>query len=183
MFIEWYSETSCNPIHLNTTGRPSMFEEDTKRLTNNVFRYFDIEQFSFAHTVVNITAEVIVAPTPQYIWSWVAESLDLTGPQSQLVQPSTWAREAMFLMPDTITKISSMNTSSMSMWNSLDGYTTTLIRQAYLANWDMLHATFEKNDTAILTAAPQLQRQVALVSVKRVLRGRHWVFCWRQVGF
>ena len=89
MFIERYSETSCNSIHLNTTGRPSMFGEDTKRLMNNVFGYFDIEQFSFAHTVVNITAEVIVAPTSQYIWSRVAESSNLTGPQLQLVQPST----------------------------------------------------------------------------------------------
>jgi len=68
-----------------------------------------------------------------------------------------------------MTKIALMNTSSMPTWNNLDGYTTSLIRQAYLANWDMLHATFEKNDTMVMTATPQLIRQIASVSTRRVL--------------
>ena len=184
MFIERHPETGCNPIRSNTTGGPSVFGEDTERLTRNVFGFFDTEQFCFAHAVVNITAGVITALQSRYISSRVVEASG--GDQNnsrQEIQPSTWVREAMFLMPDTMTKISLMNTSSMPTWNNLDGYTTSLIRQAYLANWDMLHATFEQNDTTIMTARPQLSRQVASVSLKRVLAWEAFSFLLTLSGF
>jgi len=167
MFIERHPETGCNPIRSNTTGGPSVFGPDSDRLTKNVFGFFDIDQFCFAHAVVNITAGVITAPSANYISARVVDAS--SDAASQPMQPSPWVSEAMFLMPDTMTKIALMNTSSMPTWNNLDGYTTALIRQAYLANWDMLHATFEQNDTAIMTATPQLARQVASVSSGRVL--------------
>jgi hypothetical protein len=183
MFIERHPETGCNPIRSNTTGGPSVFGEETERLTRNVFGFFDTEQFCFAHAMINITAGVIVAPQSRYVSSRVVEASDDNSPSQQEIQPSTWVREAMFLMPDTMTKISLMNTSSISTWNSLDGYTTSLVRQAYLANWDMLHATFEQSDTAMMSATPPLLRQLASVSLKRVLAWEVLSFLLTVSGF
>jgi hypothetical protein len=47
----------------------------------------------------------------------------------------------------------------------------------------MLHATFEQNDTTIMTARPQLSRQVASVSLKRVLAWEAFSFLLTLSGF
>src|SRR4051812_2586814 len=64
--------------------------------------------------------------------------------------------------------LAAMNISYMATWDNLDDYIATLMHHSYLATMDMLHESFEQNDTAVLKAVPAEQRLQASVSRARV---------------
>lgn len=178
LFLESHLAKGYNESHSNDADHPSVFGDDTLELGKNVFGVLDYDkEIRFAHATVNFTAGVIQAPTSRYISSRVVEPVERGRATSAndseytatlSIKPSIWVTEALWLMPDVMTRIALMNSSSIPTWNNLNSYTTTLIAQAYLANWDMLHAEFEQNDTAILRAVPRNQRPIASVSMPRV---------------
>lgn len=82
----------------------------------------------------------------------------------------------LWLMPDLMTMIAVMNSSLLPTWNNVDGYAETLIRQAYLAAWDMYHASFDMDAPgSLFDATAQEPRIRAEVSFARV-------FAWLGVS-
>ena len=178
LFVDRQSPNGCSPILPN--DHPSVFGDDTNRLNNNIFSYPSGggNEICFAHATVTFTAGVVKAPISRYISSGVVQvdtNSSHDSPPAPPMEPSIWVGEALNLMPDVMVRIALMNASSMPTWNNLDNYTAALVSFAYLASWDMLHASFEENDTAVLTAIPAELRQQAVVSSVRV-------FAWLGVS-
>jgi hypothetical protein len=74
----------------------------------------------------------------------------------------------LWVMPDAMAQIAVMNTSMLPTWENLNNYTATLIRYAYMSNWDMFHASFDNTDTSSLTLRPAEPRLRASVSFGRL---------------
>ncbi|KAI9729217.1 MAG: hypothetical protein M1834_007009 [Cirrosporium novae-zelandiae] len=185
MLVDRQKTTNCKPIAGNAFGNSSYTTKHVQNLMNLGNAY---DENCLTYGTVHFTAGVIHAPTSKYISAQVVEvdpnSKEPDGGRAYLstenittaIEPSIWTREALWLMPDIMTSIAVMNTSSIPTWENLDGYTATLIRHAYLANWDMLHAWFEQNDTTLMTALPAQQRLRASVSFVQL-------FSWLGVTF
>ena len=62
-----------------------------------------------------------------------------------------------------------MNSTLLLIYDNIDGYVEALIRQAYLAAWDVYHDSFDSDGIQLsYTALPSTSRQLASVSFARV---------------
>ncbi|KAF8243600.1 hypothetical protein K440DRAFT_637189 [Wilcoxina mikolae CBS 423.85] len=77
---------------------------------------------------VNLTAGVIRSRTATYITQRVVEAERKTD-----MEPDNWVKEALYLLPDVMPKVSLMNASQMATWGNIDGYVEDLIRLSIAA--------------------------------------------------
>jgi len=91
---------------------------------------------------VYFTAGVVRAPSSTFVSSQVVEyypTVDFDDEEAvssaidnvaNIIEPSIWTREALWLMPDVMTSLAVMNSSLLPTWMNLNNYTATLIRQS-----------------------------------------------------
>ena len=116
---------------------------------------------------VNFTAGVTVSPQSTYLSSRVVE--DQTPLEDVVFEASPWTQESLWLLPDLMTMISVMNSTLLPTYDNIDGYVEALVRQAYLAAWDMYHDSFDEDERQLTyTALQSVSRQLADVSFARV---------------
>jgi len=164
-------ETDCKPVLNSTFGSSSYLTNQLKNSFSGAG--YNDSDICLTWGTVYFTAGVIKAPQSTFVSAQVVEYNPATTMPSEAdisaaIEPSIWTREALWLMPDIMTEIAVMNTSLLPTWENVDNYTATLIRYAYFAGWDVLHASFEQTDTALLTASPAEQRLEASVSFPRL---------------
>lgn len=121
---------------------------------------------------VSLTAGVTTSAVSTYVSSRVVE--DQTPLDDVVFEPNPWVTEALWLLPDLMTMIAVMNSSQLPTWHNIDGYAENLIRQAYLASWDMFHASFDMQ-APVYTATLSESRIQATVSFVRV-------FAWLAIN-
>ncbi|KIY02807.1 uncharacterized protein Z520_01272 [Fonsecaea multimorphosa CBS 102226] len=94
----------------------------------------------------------------------------VTTPLDEVVfVENPWAQEAVWLLPDLMTMIAVMNSTLLPTFDNIDGYLELLMRQAFLAAWDMYHDSFDEDQKGrVFTAIPSVSRQLAEVSFARV---------------
>ncbi|KAM0425108.1 hypothetical protein ACHAPT_009668 [Fusarium lateritium] len=164
----------CQTIAPNAFGNSTYFDGDSLR----AFPAQDnpLNETCIAWGSVHFTAGVVKAARSKFVTPQVIEydpaAASGAGTSdakiAEAIQPSVWTREALWLMPDTMTQVAVMNTSQLPTWENLDNFTATLIRTSYLANWDMLHAMYDDKDTVQLTLLPAQPRLRASVSSIRL---------------
>jgi len=117
--------------------------------------------------LVDYTAGVTVSPRSTYHSSRVVE--DQTPLEEVVFEPNPWVQESLWLLPDLMTMIAVMNSSLLPTYDNIDGYVEALLRQAYLAAWDMYHDSFDEDQISVTyTALPGVSRQLASISAARV---------------
>ena len=174
----------CNPVAGSSLGNDNPFGTTgyiNEQFGDNVFSSWDnTQEDCFVYGTVYFTAGVVGAPSSTFISSQVVEyypTVDFDDEEAvssaidnvaNIIEPSIWTREALWLMPDVMTSLAVMNSSLLPTWMNLNNYTATLIRQAYFASWDMLHLAYEQNDTSMLTVFPAEDRLQASVSFPRL---------------
>ncbi|KAI3565895.1 hypothetical protein IWW34DRAFT_908191 [Fusarium oxysporum f. sp. albedinis] len=68
-----------------------------------------------------------------------------------------------------MTMIAVMNSTLLPTYDNIDGYVQQLLRQLYLAAWDMYHDSFDSDQNSLTyKAIPGISRQLAEVSFARV---------------
>ncbi|OAP58632.1 hypothetical protein AYL99_07722 [Fonsecaea erecta] len=116
---------------------------------------------------VNFTAGVTVSPQAKYVSNRVVE--DQTPLDEVVFVENPWAQEAVWLLPDLMTMVAVMNSTLLPTFDNINGYVELLMRQAYLAAWDMYHDSFDEDQIGhVYTAIPSVSRQLAEVSFARV---------------
>ncbi|KAK6518125.1 hypothetical protein TWF506_005286 [Arthrobotrys conoides] len=127
--------------------------------------YNSADQNCYVVGKIRFTAGVTTSRRSTYISPRIVE--DTTPIDEVVFEPDPWVQQAIWLLPDLMTMISNLNSSLLPTWDNLDGYTETLLRQAYLGAWDAFHDAFQE-DGPELVAIPQEQRISANVSFARV---------------
>jgi hypothetical protein len=168
----------CKPISDNAFGNTSYITDKVKGVFQAHANAYD--ENCMAWGTVTFTAGAIKAPESTYVTDRVVEYYPVMPDESgqisaaqeleviSAIQPSIWTRDALWTLSDGMTQIAVMNTSLLPTWENLDNYTGTLLKYAYLSNWDMLHASFEDTDAeqqTLLAAEPRLQASVSFARV------------------
>jgi hypothetical protein len=146
----------------NPTGNVSLTESYLIEFWGNNFTIGNI----------SLTAGVTTSAVSTYISSRVVE--DQTPLDNVVFEPNAWVNEALWLLPDLMTMIAVMNSSQIPTWHNIDGYVENLVRQAYLAAWDMFQASFDMQ-APVYTATLSESRIQATVSFARV-------FAWLAIS-
>lgn len=120
----------------------------------------------YTYLNVNFTVGVTTPETSTYVTSRVVDGG--TDPQAFDIQAGPWVKQALYLLPDVMTAVAVMNTTSLDTWNNLFNYTEMLIRYSYLGAWDMLQRTYDNNSTNLTATTLELRLQ-ASVSWTRVM--------------
>jgi len=158
--IEQYGFNNCTHIPPNIFGIQN--SASTPLFTNDTIGYYES---CFSYAVVNFTAGVAKSPASTYISNRVIESDQVD--EDMIIEPGPWVQEATYLMADTMSLVSGMNTTTLETYNNRSGYIDKLLRYSYQASWDALYRDFD-NRTEILNAQPQEPRIRATVSNGRV---------------
>lgn len=139
---------------------------------NNFSTDFLLDQLDFTYLEVHFTVGVTTAPTSTYISSQVVEGD--TEPQEDDIAAGPWVHEALYLLPDVMSMVAVMNTTSLNTWGNLFNYTENLIRYSYQGSWDMLQRSFDPNTTTLVAtiADPRVQATVSHVRV----------YCWLAIN-
>lgn len=177
MYINRQPTTGCKPIAGNAFGNSSYITQHVQ----NIIPHGNVDgENCFTYGTVYFTAGVIHAPSSRYISPRVVEyyptvkemnngsNTSLSVDNITAIEPSIWTQEALWMMSDVMTQIAIINTSSMPTWDNLENYTASLIRHAYMANWDAFHLAFDQNDTSLLTVGWRMDRLWASVSRTRL---------------
>lgn len=160
LIIEQSRMNDCKDLEENIFNMPR-FNNDTVWTSDTSGVY----ENCFSYAIVNFTAGVVTSPTSTYISSRVIEA---DKPDTDLIiEPGTWVKEATYLMSDTMSMLSAMNTTSLGTWNNRTGYLDKLVRYSYLASWDSLFRGFDERNTS-LEAYPRESTLKASVSHERV---------------
>ncbi|KAF2869415.1 hypothetical protein BDV95DRAFT_498212 [Massariosphaeria phaeospora] len=116
---------------------------------HNKWRTTDHGNYEWCHTyaIVNLTAGVADSPQSTYVTNRVVEA---NLPTTELdIRAGPWVQEAMYLMPDVMSNVALMNTTSLYTWDDLDGYLDKLVRYSYQGAWDMLSRSYDPNATML----------------------------------
>ncbi|RYP39082.1 hypothetical protein DL767_002345 [Monosporascus sp. MG133] len=122
-------------------------------------------QNHFTYLEVHFTVGVMTSPSSTYISSQVVEGDQ--EPQAADIAAGRWVLEALYLLPDVVSTVAIMNTTSLDTWHNIFNYTENLIRFSYQGAWDMLQRNFDPNTTT-LVATIQDRRGQATVTLVRV---------------
>jgi len=120
----------------------------------------------YTYLNVNFTVGVTTPETSTYVTSRVVDGG--TNPQALDIRAGPWVKQALYLLPDVMTAVAVMNTTSLNTWDNLFNYTEMLVRYSYLGAWDMLQRTYD-NDSTNLRATLLEPRLQASVSWERVM--------------
>jgi hypothetical protein len=139
---------------------------------NNFSTFSSANQLDFTYLEVNFTVGITTVPSSTYISSQVVEGN--ADPQAEEIVAGPWVREALYLLPDVMSMVAIMNTTSLDTWGNLFNYTENLIRYSYQGSWDMLQRNFDPNTTTLVAtiADPRVQATVSHVRV----------YCWLFVN-
>ncbi|EFX01588.1 stress response protein [Grosmannia clavigera kw1407] len=118
---------------------------------------------------VTLSAGVTTSAESRYISSRVVE--DQTPIEDVVLRESVWTQNALWLLPDLMTLVSTMNSTSLSTWDNLDLYAENLIRQSYLAAWDSFQHTYD-TDWAVSYATP---REATIKATVSKIRAFSWL--------
>ncbi|KAF4446025.1 hypothetical protein F53441_10283 [Fusarium austroafricanum] len=169
-----------SPFEYTRTGVGALFNpgeawntREAVKMDHGLLRAFpgnnnEVNETCIARGTIYFTAVTVKAHGSKFVTPQVVEyncSNDFTNLEEE-IEPSIWTREALWLLPDTMTQIAIMNTSQLPTWENLDNYTETLIRISYLANWDTLHALYDDKDNGkmtLLPAQPRLRASVGFI--------------------
>jgi hypothetical protein len=121
---------------------------------------------------IDFTAGVIKSSRATYIGPRIVESQ--TPIQDVEFQDNPWVQEALWLLPDLLTMLAVSNVSLPPTFENIDDYVNGIVRQGYLAAWDMLHHSFDEEGPSY-QGYPAQDRLVANVSFQRV-------FAWLGVS-
>ncbi|KAF5618948.1 uncharacterized protein FTJAE_12079 [Fusarium tjaetaba] len=172
------TSVSCKPIYGTAFGNSSYLTKSLPGVFQANANAYD--ENCMVWGTVYFTAGEIQAPESVYIAPRVVEyhidtpkanetiSASREAEIVKAIKPSIWTKDSLWVMPDAMAQIAVMNTSMLPTWENLNNYTATLIRYAYMSNWDMFHASFEDTDTASLTLRPAEPRLQASVSFGRL---------------
>ncbi|KAF1997702.1 hypothetical protein P154DRAFT_605165 [Amniculicola lignicola CBS 123094] len=94
---------------------------------------------------IDFTAGVTKSSRATYINSRVVE--DATPIQDVVFEADSWVQEAIWLLPDLLAMISISNVSQLPTYHNIDNYVNGIVRQGFLGAWDMLHYSFDDNQT------------------------------------
>jgi hypothetical protein len=114
---------------------------------------------------IDFTAGVAKSSRATYIGPRIVESQ--TTIQDVEFQANPWVQEAIWLLPDLLTMLAVSNVSLPPTFENIDGYVSGIVRQGYLAAWDMLHRSFDEQGP-LYQGYPAQGRLVADVSFARV---------------
>lgn len=154
----------CSPIRPNPFG-------DTSNLTH-IYAFSDTgNQNCYRVGTVNFTAGVMKTAVTTYVSNQVVEA---PAGESLQLQADIWVQEALWFLPDLMTMIAVMNSSSMPTWNNMDDYVEMLIRYSYLAAWDMYHSSFDENGTSLVATRHEPRLQATVSSAR--------VFSWLAIS-
>jgi hypothetical protein len=142
---------------------------------NNKWKSVDHGNYDWCHTyaIVNLTAGIADSPKSTYVSNRVVEA-EIPSKDME-VRGDPWVKEAMYLMPDVMSNIAMMNTTTLHTWNDIEGYLDKLIRYSYQGAWDMLYRTYEVNNRILEV---EYYASKVLASISRVR-----VFTWLGVSF
>ncbi|PMD61154.1 uncharacterized protein K444DRAFT_500382, partial [Hyaloscypha bicolor E] len=115
---------------------------------NNFSTLSSLEQLDFTYLTINFTAGVILSPNSTYISNSVVESNPSI--QDRDITEAPWVHEALYLLPDVMSMVAVMNSTSLSTWLNLENYTENLIRYSYQGAWDMLQRSFDVNSISLV---------------------------------
>lgn len=161
LVIEQDKFSNCTNIESNIFGiQPS---NPTTLFTNDTGGYYES---CYNYAVVNFTAGIARSPTSTYISSRVIEADQLDN--DMFIEPGPWVREATYLMSDTMSFLSAMNTTTLETYNNRSGYVDELLRYSYQASWDALYRDLD-NRSESLNVRQQEPRIRASVSKGRVI--------------
>ncbi|KAH7110916.1 hypothetical protein EDB81DRAFT_830811 [Dactylonectria macrodidyma] len=129
-----------------------------------------VQQWSgncYWYGLVNFTAGVTTSKQSRYLSGRVVE--DQTPLDQVVFDANPWVLESLWLLPDLMTMIAVMNSTLLPTYDNIDGYVQQLLRQSYLAAWDMCHDSFDSDQISLTyKAIPGISRQLAEVSFARV---------------
>ena len=66
-------------------------------------------------------------------------------PSDHDIVEGPWVYEAMYLLPDVMSMVVIMNTTSLNSWNNLENYVSNLISYSYQGSWYMSQRSFDQN--------------------------------------
>lgn len=167
LVLEQEGFNNCTRIPSNIFGMQPTYP--TTLYTNDTGGLYE-DCYSYA--IVNFTAGVSTSPSSTYITSRVIEADQ--ADQDMVIEPGPWVQEATYLMSDTMSMLSAMNTSTLETYNNRSGYVDKLVRYSYQASWDALYRDFDDR-SQLLGIQPQEPRIRATVSKIRV-------FAWLGVS-
>jgi len=121
---------------------------------------------------VNLTAGVYESPNSMIVAPGVIEA---TRDEKVEMKRDPWVEEALFLLPDVMTRVAVMNSSMLPTWEKIDDYVKHLIRHSYMGTWSILRQTFD-TEGYNFTAGLQVPMLQATVSHSRV-----WVWFASQI--
>ncbi|PNP74455.1 hypothetical protein FNYG_12200 [Fusarium nygamai] len=117
--------------------------------------------------LVNFTAGVTTSKQSRYLSGRVVE--DQTPLDQVVFDANPWVQVSLWLLPDLMAMIAVMNSTLLPTYDNIDGYVQQLLRQSYLAPWDMYHDSFDSGQISLTyKAIPGISRQLAEVSFARV---------------
>lgn len=93
--------------------------------SNNQWPTVDHGNYDWCATyaIVNLTAGIATSETSTYISGRVVET-DLQNTDLD-IRGGPWVKEAMYLMPDVMSNVAMMNTTSLYTWEDMEGYIGT----------------------------------------------------------
>ncbi|KAH8663232.1 hypothetical protein BGZ61DRAFT_367769 [Ilyonectria robusta] len=153
----------------------NQYTDDCKGLDVNNFGDVDkIPQYKYGWALgtcfifanVTLSAGVTTSKVSTYVTSRVVE--DQTPIDEVVLKANRWVQQSLWLLPDLMTMVSSMNSTLLPTWDNIDHYAENLIRQCYLAAWDSFHRSFDTDGT-VSPATPRESRVQATVSNSRVI--------------
>jgi hypothetical protein len=147
---------NCEGLDVNNFG-------DVDRIPYYKYHWALGTCFIFAN--ITFSAGVTTSKLSTYVSPRVIE--DTTPIEDVVLEADRWVQQSLWLLPDLMTVVSSMNSTLLPTWDNIDRYTENLIRQCYLAAWDSFHRSFD-TDGSVSFAVPPESRVQATVSKSRV---------------
>jgi len=114
---------------------------------------------------IDLTAGVTKSSRATYIGDRIVESQ--TPIQDVEFEANPWVQEALWLLPDLLTMLAISNVTIPPAFENIDSYVSGIVRQGYLAAWDLLHHSFDDKGP-LYQSFPAQERLVADVSFARV---------------
>jgi hypothetical protein len=126
----------------------------------------------FTYAIVNLTAGITTSATSTYISGRIVEA-DVPS-ADMAIRAGPWVQEAIYLMPDVMSMLTMMNTTSLNTWEDLEDYVDRVVRYSYQGTWDMLYRSFDTNSSNLSVKAYE---STLIASVSRIR-----VFAWLLIS-
>ncbi|RYP67331.1 hypothetical protein DL770_008638 [Monosporascus sp. CRB-9-2] len=120
---------------------------------------------------ISFTAGAVKSTFSRFISSRVIEAVG-NYPQ---IEPSLWTEEALFQMPDVMSRITKLNNSHVPTWDNVDDYIRAVTAISYMAAWDAFYSMTDNTNPVDL----KVNQRVDMLKAQ-VHRGR--VYAWLAIN-